>query len=242
MEKLIKRIEELEALLAAALGRIVELEEQVRQNSSNSSKAPSSDIGRRRVPQEATGRKPGGQPGHPGTMRDPVPPDQVGEFVDLDPETCANCGTPLEAAPRLDADLRQVMEIPEFQTFVREFRLWKKRCQKCGGFSRGKMPPGSPKGAFGPRIQAVVAMLSGRFRLSRREAQALMRRLVGVEMSLGSVQACCEAASAAMAETHADLHAEVKAGTTRRRGVDLLGWLTEAIQAELDGTIPPALA
>jgi len=262
------RIEELEALLAAALGRIVELEGQLRQNSRNSSKPPSSDMGRRKIPKETTGRKPGGQPGHPGTMRDPVPPDQVGEIVDMDPETCANCGAQLEAAPRLDADIRQILETPEFQAFVREFRLWKKRCPKCGGFTRGKMPVGSPKGAFGPRIQAMVAMLSGRFRLSRREAQALMRLLVGVEMSLGSVQACCEAASEAMAETHEDLHAEVKAvlwrkgsfginseagarfveriltlaGTTRRRGIDLLGWLTEAIQAELDGVPPPALA
>lgn len=211
MEKLVKRIEELEALLAAALGRIVELEGQLRQNSRNSSKPPSSDMGRRKVPKETTGRKPGGQPGHPGTMREPVPPDQVGEVVDLDPEICANCGAQLEAAPRLDADIRQIIEAPEFQALVREFRLWKKRCPKCGGFTRGKMPPGSPKGAFGPRIQAMVAMLSGRFRLSRREAQALMRLLVGVDMSLGSVQACCEAASEAMAESHGDLHAEVKA-------------------------------
>ena len=45
MEKLVKRIEELEALLAVALGRIVELEEQLRQNSRNSSKSPSSDMG-----------------------------------------------------------------------------------------------------------------------------------------------------------------------------------------------------
>jgi transposase len=32
------------------------------------------------------------------------------------------------------------------------------------------------------------------------------------------------------------------AGTTRRLGVDLLGWLTEAIQAELDGALPSVLA
>jgi len=31
------------------------------------------------------------------------------------------------------------------------------------------------------------------------------------------------------------------AGTTRRRGVDLLDWLTRAIQAELNGVPPPAL-
>lgn len=171
-------------------------------------------MGRRKVPKVPGGRKPGGQPGHAGTTREIVPPEKVDEVVDQDPETCANCGTPLEAAPRIDADIRQIVETPEFKAFVREFRLWKKRCPKCGGFTRGKMPPGSPKGAFGPRIQATAAMLSGRFRLSRREVKALMGLLAGVEMSLGSVQTCCEAASEAMASTHGNLHAEVKAAST----------------------------
>ncbi len=208
---------ELKAALEKALARIEALEaenlklrEQLRQNSRNSSKPPSSDFGRRKMPKEPAGRNPGGQPGHAGTTREIVPPEKVDEVVDQDPETCANCGTPLEMAPRIDADIRQIVEAPEFKAFVREFRLWKKRCPKCGEFTRGKMPPGSPRGALGPRIQATAAMLSGRFRLSRREVKALMGLLAGVEMSLGSVQACCEAASAAMASTHSDLHAEVK--------------------------------
>ena len=212
-------ISELKAALAEALeanaklrAEIVVLKELLRQNSSNSSKPPSSDMGRKsKARGEASGRKPGGQPGHEGTTREIVPPDQVSEVVDQDPETCANCGSPLEAAPRIDADIRQIVETPEFKAFVREFRLWKKRCPKCGGFTRGKLPPGSPKGAFGARIQATTAMLSGRFRLSRREVQALLRLMAGVDMSLGSVQACCETASEAMAGAHADLHAQVKA-------------------------------
>jgi len=217
----VDEISELKAALAKALARIEALEaenrklwEQLRQNSQNSSKPPSSDFGRRKVPKMPVGRNPGGQPGHAGTTREIVPPEKVDEVVDQDPETCANCGTPLVNAPRIDADVRQTVETAEFKAFVREFRLWKKRCPKCGGFTRGKMPPGSPKGAFGPRIQAMVAMLSGRFRLSRREVKALMRLLAGVEMSLGSVQACCEAASQAMASTHGDLHAEMKAAST----------------------------
>ena len=211
---------ELKAALAEALAEIarlreevVGLKEQLRQNSRNSSKPPSSDMGRRKVPKEPAGRKPGGQPGHAGTTREILPPEKVDGVVDQDPETCANCGSPLEVAPRIDADIRQIVETPEFKAFVREFRLWKKRCPNCGGFTRGKMPPGSPKGAFGPRIQATAAMLSGRFRLSRREVRALLGLLAGVEMSLGSVQACCEAASEAMASTHGELHAEVKAAT-----------------------------
>lgn len=213
-------ISELRAALAKALARIEALEaenqklwEQVRQNSQNSSKPPSSDMGRRKSPKAPAGRKPGGQPGHEGTTREIVPPEKVDEVVDQDPETCANCGTPLMEAVRIDADVRQIVEMPEFKAFVREFRLWKKRCPKCGGFTREKMPPGSPKGAFGPRIQATAAMLSGRFRLSRREVKALMRLMAGVEMSLGSVQACCGAASEAMAQAHGDLHTEVKAAS-----------------------------
>lgn len=213
----VDEIIELKAALIEALAEIarlrieiVGLKEQLRQNSRNSSKPPSSDFGRRKVPKEPVGRKPGGQPGHAGTNREIVPPEKVDEFVNQDPETCANCGTWLAGALRIDADVRQIVETPEFKAFVREFRLWKKRCPKCGGFTRGKMPPGSPKTAFGPRIQATAAMLSGRFRMSRREVKALMGLMAGVEMSLGSVQACCEAASGAMASTHGDLHAEVK--------------------------------
>jgi transposase len=207
----------LKAALAEALAEIarlraeiVGLKEQLRQNSRNSSKPPSSDMGRGKMPKAPAGRKPGGQPGHAGTTREVVPPEKVDEVVDQDPDLCANCGTPLVDAPRLDADIRQIVETPEFKAFVREFRLWKKRCPKCGGFTRGKLSPGSPKGAFGPRIQATTAMLSGRFRLSRREVRSMLRLMAGVEMGLGSVQACCEAASGAMASTHGDLHAEVK--------------------------------
>lgn len=210
LEQLENRVKELEALLAAALRRIVELEEQLRQNSKNSSKPPSTDLFRRKVPRDTKGRKPGGQPGHEGAKRDLVPAEQVGEVVDRDPEFCANCGSPLEDSPRINADIRQIVESPEFQALVKEYRLWKKRCLKCGGFTRGKMPPGSPKGAFGPRIQALAATLSGRFRLSRRVVQALIRLVAGVEMSLGSAQSCCEDASKAKAQAHADLHADVK--------------------------------
>lgn len=208
----------LQATLEKALARIAELEaenrdlrERLKQNSGNSSKPPSSDMGRRtKPPKSSEQRNQGGQPGHAGTTRETVPPDQVDEVVDQDPENCANCGTPLMEAPRLDAQIRQVVETPEFEAFVKEFRLWRKRCPKCGGFTRGKMPPGSPKGAFGPRIQATAALLSGRFRMSRREVQVLMRLLSGVRMGLGSVQACCEAVSEASETTFENLHAEIQ--------------------------------
>src|SRR5258708_14379271 len=70
------------ALLDSLKGRITELEQRVgdlearlKLNSTNSSKPPSSDpIGfKRKPPTPPSGRKPGGQPGHPRAQRRLVP-------------------------------------------------------------------------------------------------------------------------------------------------------------------------
>ena len=211
MDELAKRIRELEALLMAALARVAELEAKVRTNSGNSSKSPSSDFGRKRKPPvDPSGRKAGGQPGHAGQTRDQVPPEEVDATEDVDPPACENCGEDLGAQPRLDACIRQVTETPEFKAFVVEFRLWSKQCPKCGRATRAGMPAGSPKGAFGPRLQARIALLSGRFRLTRRETRAVAKSMFGVKISLGSVQACCEAVSGVAAPTTEAIHEEVK--------------------------------
>jgi len=200
----------LRAQLEAALARIAELEAQGKQNSGNSSKSPSSDMGRKRKPPvDPSGRKRGGQPGHAGQTRELAPPEEVDEIVDQDPSACENCGASLEQEPRIDAFLRQVTETPWYKAFVKEFRLWLKVCSKCGKTTRGQMPKNMPGGAFGPQLQARIGLLSGRYRLTRRETRSLAKDLFGVRMSLGSVQACCNAVSAAVVETDAAIHVEV---------------------------------
>ena len=119
----------MEALLEVVMLRHAELEAMVKQNSGNSSKPPSSDLGRKRKPAvEPSGHKRGGQPGHAGQSRELAPPEEVDVVVDQDPEVCENCGESLEQAPRLDAYLRQITETPWFKAFVKEFRLWLKAC------------------------------------------------------------------------------------------------------------------
>ena len=74
------------AVLDSYQGRIAELEQRVgdlearlKLNSTNSSKPPSSDpIGlKRKPPARPSGRKRGGQPGHPRAQRSLVPPEKV---------------------------------------------------------------------------------------------------------------------------------------------------------------------
>ena len=146
---------ELSANLKAAQSRITELEALLRTNSRNSSKPPSTDGLRRATPpKKATGRKVGGQPGHKGIAKDLVPEDQVDKIVDLDPEKCVHCSSPLEEAPRLDAEIRQFTELPPAKPVVTHIKLYRKRCSKCGGFSRAKLPVGSP-----PRLRQDDAFI-----------------------------------------------------------------------------------
>lgn len=203
----------LEARCAALEMRVQNLESLLRQNSQNSSRPPSTDSPKcpRKRKKARSGKHPGGQPGHPGRAREFLPEERVDRREDLEPERCSNCGKPLLDEPRMDADRRQIIELPEIRALVVEYWLWRKRCPDCGGFTRGKMPPGSPKGAFGPRVQAAVALLSGKFGLSRRDAQEILAIFLDVDLCLGSVQACCEAASEAGEETVREIHATLKA-------------------------------
>lgn len=196
--------------MAATIER---LEARLRMNSQNSSKPPSQD-GPRRPPKrekERSGRRPGGQPGHPGKTRERIPAERVDRFQDCDPSVCAHCGDALGDRPRLEGFIRQVIEAPEIRALVSEFHLWKKRCARCGGLTWGEMPPGSPTGAFGPRLQALIALFSGMFELSRRDVLELLGTVLDVDLCLGSVQACCEAVSEAIAQTVSEIHAELKA-------------------------------
>src|SRR5205809_8000025 len=88
--------------------RVVELEAQVRellarlgQNSSNSSVPPSANPldAPKPVRKQATGRKPGGQPGHPPHLKQLVPPERVKETIHFRPAVCSKCQTRLPPEP-----------------------------------------------------------------------------------------------------------------------------------------------
>ncbi|MGH7191654.1 MAG: DUF6444 domain-containing protein, partial [Acetobacteraceae bacterium] len=88
---------EQQAVIAVLQARIAELERRLGLNSSNSGKPPSSDGLRKpaRVSslRERSGKKPGGQKGHPGeTLRRSETPDAI---IDHYPLACAACGVPL---------------------------------------------------------------------------------------------------------------------------------------------------
>lgn len=197
--------EALSAFLLAQQARIEALEVAVREltaklnsNSSNSSRPPSSDGPQvKRSPNRRRGGKKGAQFGHKGTRRAMVPPEEVSAVVERYPERCRDCGGALSGLEPVGApQVSQVFEVPEIRPEVTELRLHAVRCT-CGCITVAEAPPELRLGV-GVRALALVALLVGRFRLSRSQVAELFSEQWGIPLSKGSVQAACETVSAAL--------------------------------------------
>lgn len=209
--------------LARMQARVTALEAQVRQHSQNSSRPPSSDppSAPPRPPRPVSGRQPGGQPGHPGAHRALRPPEEVDRIVIVRPDRCGHCAHPLAGAD--PAPLRhQVTELPRPRAETVEYRRHRLTCPGCGAVTTPPLPTGVPPGAFGPRVQAIVGLLGGRYQLSDRQVQEVLATLFGVDLGLGSVPALKQATSVALAAPAAEAHAYVQA--QGQANVDETGW------------------
>jgi transposase len=175
----------LEARVAQLEGRVADLEAKLNQNSTNSSKPPSSDppAVKRAPPRPRSGKKPGGQPGHPKHERALVGrPDYAHECK---PAACRRCARPLAGAD--PEPLRhQVTELPPVAPVVTEYRRHRLTCVGCGATTCGALPAGVG-GQDGPRLRAACALLTGAFRLSKAKAARLLGDLFGVPLSAAGV-------------------------------------------------------
>jgi len=192
--------------------RVQALEARLGQNSTNSSRPPSSDPPETppRPPAPPTGRRRGGQPGHPPHQRAVVPSEQVDAVVVHWPTHCRQCAA-LLAGEAVGAPVRhQVTELPPVRASVTEHQLQHVRCGACGTTTCAALPAEVPAGAFGPRLQATVAVLAGRYRLSRREVAGVCTDVLGAPLAVGSVDRWCQATAAALAGPVADLQAVVQ--------------------------------
>src|SRR5664279_2516179 len=90
--ELLRRLQALEI-------EVAKLREQVGRNSGNSSQPPSSDgpgvVGKKEVEKKHSGRKRGGQAGHPGAQRKLVVVEELKAEYDVKPARCRQCGEEL---------------------------------------------------------------------------------------------------------------------------------------------------
>jgi len=194
-------IGQLQAELAAARAELVELRRQLGQDSQNSSKPPSSDGLAKPAPRSQrrrSGRKPGGQGGHPGSRLEQVAaPDEV---IRHEPGPCGGCGGDLDGADEVGAVTRQVFDLPPITVRVVEHQLVERRCG-CGVITRAAGPATvTAPVQYGPRIAAIMVYLYvGQFLSKARTAQAL-GELFATPVSAGTVSAVTDRAAGGLAE------------------------------------------
>ena len=228
---------------AALKGRVRDLEMRLRRTSHNSSTPPSADPpwvpSKEKAP---TGRRPGGQPGHRGKTRRLFEPAEVDEVIPVVPPRCGGCGECLaEGEPTGRRRVHQVVELPAAAARVTEYRCEERRCPNCGETTRASLPKGVPSGRAGPRLQAVVTLLTGRYRLSRREAKEAVEALYGpkARLSLGTVVALERRTARVLEAVHAEARAAVRgapvvhADETLWREGSRKAWLWSAVTRDL---------
>jgi transposase len=205
-------IRALESRVAALEATVKQLREQVQQTSRTSSRPPSSDppqaLGQR-PRREPTGRRPGGQPGHEGQARALVPVEEVDVVVPVKPERCHHCQHLLQGEDP-QPQRHQVTEIPPMKPVVTEYQLHRLVCPACGEETRAEVPAGVPTGGFGPRVQAITALCTGAYHLSKRTTQRALEDMFGVEMGLGTIVTLEHATVQAVAEPVAQARAYVQ--------------------------------
>jgi len=227
----------LEAQLRKQEERIAELERHLLRNSQNSSLPPSQDPPkappRKRVP--SSGRKRGAQHGHKGHGRRLAPIEAVDEVIEHWPERCI-CGhrfSEIEHRPLGKPARHQVAELPRVAVLVTEHQLHRLRCPDCGRLVRAKLPADVPRGAFGPRLEAAIATLAVRNRISRRDTVELARELFGARLAAGSVDAILWRTADALYEPYEDLLRRTRASPAVN--IDETSWRTQGDKRTLWG-------
>jgi hypothetical protein len=185
------------------------------QNSVTSSKPPSSDglAGKQRPrcasPRKKSGRKPGGQPGHPGHHRGLFPPERVNEVIPVYPTQCSHCEKAFGDRERARAahsktQRHQVTELPRIEAHVTEYQCHELRCGNCGNATQAALP-NEVTGHFGPELTALIAYLTVTCRMPRRVVLEALGQVLGIPLSLGSIQKVWEEASEAVAGPYEEL-------------------------------------
>jgi transposase len=160
------------------------LQERLAKDSHNSHLPPSSDRFSRQPKslRKKSGKKPGGQQGHPGKtlMFSPCPDEVIVHGV----ERCEQCQADLRQVPPSVVERRQVVDVPPARLLVREHHSEQKQCPQCQQVTIASFPAEVRAPVqYGPRIAALAVYLVHQQLLPLARACEVMKDLLSVSMS-----------------------------------------------------------
>src|SRR5437667_11986007 len=186
-------IEGLQKQTAELAEHVQALQERVKQDSHNSHMPPSSDRFHRQPKRLRikSGKKPGGQAGHPGsTLKLSPTPDQV---IVHPVEVCQHCQQDLREVESLQVERRQVLDLPPKRVLVIEHQAQQKCCRACHQISLAAFPDDIRAPVqYGAAIGAVGVYLVQQQLLPYERACEVVEDLLGPPMSVGTLQGLVE--------------------------------------------------
>jgi transposase len=171
------------------------------QNSRNSSRPPSTDRSEKPKPRslrQKSGRKTGGQPGHPGRT---LQPSDTPKHVEVHRCLECSCGEDISREPAVDFQRRQVFDLPALQLECTEHRAEIKECPSCHQISTAAFPAGVKAPVqYGKNFRALLAYLYDAQEGASRRIREMCAEMFGHPVSEATLQT-------ARAEQHAALEA-----------------------------------
>ena len=206
---LFAQVQQLSAQVAQLSVQVIELQGRLGKNSSNSSKPPSSDgLAKKKTSslRQPSGKKPGGQKGHPGsTLKRMAEPTQTVSHGLA--EQCDRCGQALRMEQAQVAQRRQVLDIVLSPVDVTEHQTFKLRCA-CGQRHESQFPSHIKQAVqYGPDIQALGVYLTQGQMLPYARTRELIEQLYGLTVSQATLVGWVQQAKEAL-QASADLIAQ----------------------------------
>ena len=202
--------ETIQAMLADREAIILKLKSQINRDYTNSSIPSSQCMGHATIHngREKTGRKPGGQPGHPGHSRTrQVPSSQTTLAA---PCTCTSCaGTSL-----LPTGLSKTRQLVDLRVTVHatDFVSAEYRCSGCGASVYAAFPASLPNEVnYGPEAKSFAAFLNSYCNVSLDKTSETLREMSSGAITLSKGTLCnlsrefSDRASAQLGEIRCDL-------------------------------------